>query len=85
MTSYCPQTRFTWSPPDKWHGSKRHRFATREEAEASLEHIRIERSDLLETRVIELLHKPTRAWVYGTCVPYKNNLGKGKLAGYSMK
>ena len=64
MTTYCPQTRYA-ARPDLWLGGEGVRYATREEAEASMEHIRAYREDLLETRVIESSYKPTHVWKDG--------------------
>ena len=58
MTSYSPWTRFE-AAPDQWCGSKSYRFATREEAQASLDEIASERPDLIETKIVELPWKPT--------------------------
>lgn len=62
MTSYCPQTRYA-QQPDVWLGGQGVRFATPEEAQASLARLIATRDDLLETRIVESTHKPTDAWV----------------------
>jgi hypothetical protein len=61
MTSYCPQVRYA-AAPDQWLGGENTgwRYATFDEAQASLTHIKLTREDLLESRVIESRLKPTR-------------------------
>ena len=61
MTTYCPQTRYA-QQPDTWLGGEGIRYATREEAQASLAEIIATRGDLLETRIVESVHKPTSVW-----------------------
>jgi hypothetical protein len=68
MTSYCPQTRFA-AAPDRWFGGEGVRYATRAEAEASLAEIIAARPDLLETRVVESIRKPTNIWQDGYSIP----------------
>ena len=61
MNSYCPQTRFA-QEPDKWWGGEGIRYATREEAQASLAEIIATRSDLLETRIVASWRKANATW-----------------------
>ena len=67
MTTYIPQTKFTFSG-DRWEFSNQVRYATREEAEASMDHIRAGRPDLVATRVVESPHKATRIWTRGMSI-----------------
>ena len=63
MTSYCPQTKFSTDPLLRWNGGEGLRFATPEEAQASLAEVIAGRADLIETRIFESRHKPSFNWV----------------------
>lgn len=69
MTSYCPQTRFANDPLRRWNGGEAIRYATPEEAQASLDDFIRRRGELIdppddpvETRIFESRHKPTHVW-----------------------
>jgi hypothetical protein len=62
MTSYCPQTKFSTDPLGRWNGGESVRYATPEEAQASLAPIIETRQDLIETRIVESRYKPTHVW-----------------------
>ena len=61
MTSYCPQARYAGD--DDWQRDTRFRFATREEAQASLAHVIATRDDLIGTRIVEIAHGANFKWV----------------------
>jgi hypothetical protein len=60
MTSYLAMTRFAGGPA--WFGLKGRRYATPQEAEASLAELRARRLDLVESRIDESPYRPTNLW-----------------------
>jgi hypothetical protein len=82
-SSYLVMTRFDGDPD--WQGLKGRRYATPQEAEASLAELRARRSDLVESRIDESPHKPTNLWDFERNCDELLSLDTGKRLGPSRK
>jgi len=81
MTSYLALTRFDGDPD--WGGLRGRRYATPQEAQASLTEIM--RSDLVESRIVESPYKPTNLWDFERNCDQLLSRSTGKILGPSRK
>ena len=80
MTSYLAMTRFAGGP-DTWCGLEGRRYATPQEAQASLAELIATRDDLLETRIDESPFKPTNLWDFERNCDHVLSRDTGKIMG----
>jgi hypothetical protein len=81
--SYLAMTRFDGDPD--WGGLGGRRYATPQEAEASLSELRARRTDLVETRIAESPYRPTNLWDFERNCDEVLSLYTGKRLGPSRK